>query len=116
MNRINMHWVNRLATLGVVAGLTGGFTAAGVAQSVGGRAFGAYANTPQGSLAQAPLAVLPAVAGPDGGDMAHAESDGLSAGSALSIDFLNCITSGAVRRAGNPQAAGAQSVATVGNV
>jgi hypothetical protein len=108
MKRMNM-------ALGLIVGLTVGLTTTGVAQSVSGRAFGAYASTPVGSTGQAPLAVLPAVSGTDG-DMAHAESDGLSAGNALSADFLNSITTGAIGREGNPSAAGAQSAASLGNV
>ena len=116
MKRIHTQWASRLAALGLIVGLTAGLATAGVAQSVSGRAYGAYASTPLGSTIQAPLAVLPAVSGPDGGDMANAESDGLSAGSALSVDFLNSITSGSVDRFGDPSAAAAQSVASVGNV
>lgn len=114
MKRI-MHWVSRLAALGLVVGLTAGFATTGVAQSVSGRAYGAYASTPLGSVSRSPLAVLPYVSGGEG-DVAHAESDGLSAGSVLSADFLNSITSGALGRAGDAGAAGAQSVASLGNV
>ena len=108
MKRIN-------AALVLIAGLTMGFQTAAVAQAVSGRAYGAYANTPLGSTAQAPLAVLPAFAGTDG-DMAQAGSDGLSAGSALSADFLNSVTTGARGRGGIPSNAGAQSVASLGNI
>jgi hypothetical protein len=101
--------------LGLIVGLAVGLTTAGAAQSVSGRAYGVYASTPLGSTGQAPLAVLPAVSGTDG-EMAHAESDALSAGSALSADFLNSVTSGAIGREADPSAAGAQSVASLGNV
>lgn len=109
-----MHWVSRLAALGLVVALTAGFATTGVAQ-VSGRAYGAYASTPFGSVSRSPLAVLPYVASSEG-EVAHAESDGLSAGGVLSADFLNSITSGALDRAGEAGAAGAQSVASLGNV
>jgi hypothetical protein len=115
MKRIHTQWARRVAALGLVVGLTAGLQAAGVAQSVSGRAYGAYASTPLGSTAQAPLAVLPYGSGTDG-NVAHAESDGLSAGGALSADFLNSITSGATGRWGDASAGGAQSVASVGTV
>src|SRR2546429_6835049 len=116
MKRMHTQWASRLAALGLIVGLTAGLATAGVAQSVSGRAYGVYASTPLGSTVQAPLAVLPAVSGPDGGDMANAESDGLSAGSALSVDFLNSITSGSVDRFGDPSAAAPPRVGSLGDV
>jgi hypothetical protein len=101
--------------LGLVCGLTIGFAAASLAQSVSGQAFGAYANTPLGSVSQSPLAVLPAISGTDG-NMAHAESSGISAGGVLSADFLNSITSGSLGTQGDPAAAASQSVASLGTV
>jgi hypothetical protein len=109
--RMHRDWVNRLAALGLVVGLTAGFAAAGVAQSVSGRAYGAYVNTPLGSAGQSPLAVLPFITAPNG-DMAWAQADVLSVGGALSSDFLNSSTSGAI---GTAQA-GAQSVATAADI
>lgn len=109
MKPLNLQW------LVLMAGLTAGISSPGSAQGVTGRAYGVYASTPVGSTGQAPLAVLPTVAGSDG-DMAHAESDGLSVGTALSAEFLNSMTSGALGRNGNPSAAGTQSVASLGNV
>ena len=38
MNGNSMHWVNRLAALGLVVGLVAGLAAVGNAQSVGGQA------------------------------------------------------------------------------
>src|SRR2546421_13080335 len=66
MNSKSMHWVNRLAALGLVVGLVAGLASAGSAQSVGGQAYSTYVNTPLGSSGQSPLAVLPALSGTDG--------------------------------------------------
>src|SRR2546427_12734949 len=73
MNGKTMHWVNRLAALGLVVGFVAGLAAAGSAQSVGGQAYSTYVNTPLGSSAQSPMAVLPAVSGTDG---AEADAEG----------------------------------------
>src|SRR5438128_5058580 len=99
MNGKSMHWVNRLAALGAVGGLVAGLAAVGSAQSVGGQAYSTYVNTPLGSSAQSPLAVLPAVSGTDGAE-ADAEGGALSVAGALSSDFLNSITSGEIGTAG----------------
>jgi hypothetical protein len=106
-----MHGVSCLAALGLAVGLTAGLAVAGNAQSVSGRAYGAYVNTPTASLEQSPLAVLPYVA-PSGGDMATASADALSAGGALSSEFLNSTTSGAI----GTTVATAQSTATVADI
>ena len=105
--------MNCLETLGLVVGLTAGFATTGVAQSVSGQAYGAYVNTPLGAVSQSPLAVLPfiSISGTDG-DIATAQADALNVGGALSSDFLNSITSGAI----GSTAASAQSTATVANV
>src|SRR2546426_10037483 len=58
MNGKRMHWVNRLAALGLVVGLVAGLASAGSAQSVGGPADSTYVNTPLGSSGQSPLAGL----------------------------------------------------------
>src|SRR2546430_10342139 len=63
MNGNSMHWVNRLAALGLVVGLVAGLAAVGNAQSVGGQAYSTYVNTPLGYSGQSPMAVLPAVLG-----------------------------------------------------
>src|SRR5437763_14963360 len=95
MNGKTMHWVNRLAVLGLVVGLVAGLAAAGSAQSVGGQAYSTYVNTPLGSSGQSPLAVLPAVSGTDGAE-ADAEGSALNVAGALSSAFLNSITAGAI--------------------
>src|SRR2546422_10999570 len=99
MNGNSMHWVNRLAALGLVVGLVAGLAAAGNAQSVGGQAYSTYVNTPLGYSGQSPLAVLPAVSGTDGAT-ADAEGSALNVAGALSSDFLNSITSGEIGTAG----------------
>src|SRR6266705_1036315 len=111
MNRMTMHWVNRLAVVGLVVGLTAAVAVAGVAQSVGGQAYSTYVNTPLGSSGQSTLAVLPAVSGTDGAE-ADAEGTALSVAGALSSDFLNSITSGEI----GPAEAGAQSTASAASV
>ena len=111
MNGKSMHWVNRLAALGLVVGLTAGFAVAGVAQSVAGQAYGSYVNTPLASSGQSPLAVLPAVSGTDGAE-ADAEGSTQTIANTLSSDFLNSITSGEIGAA----EAGAQSTATAASV
>src|SRR2546428_9272391 len=84
MNGNSMHWVNRLAALGLVVGLVAGLAAVGNAQSVGGQAYSTYVNTPLGYSGQSPLAVLPAVLGTDGAT-ADAERSALNvAGAPLS--------------------------------
>src|SRR2546426_10666716 len=93
MNGKTMHWVNRLAALGLVVGLVAGLAAAGSAQSVGGQAFSTYVNTPLGSSGQSPLAVLPAVLGTDGAE-AGAGGSALDVAGAPSSGFLNSITTG----------------------
>jgi hypothetical protein len=111
MNGKSMHWVTRLAALGLVTGLVAGFATPGVAQTVGGQAYAAYANTPLGSAGQTALAVLPAVAGTDGAE-ADAQGDALNVVGALSGSFLNGITSGEI----GPSEAGAQSTASAASV
>src|SRR2546426_4747745 len=66
MNGKSMHWVNRLAALGLVVGLVAGLAAVGNAQSVGGQAYSTYVNTPLGYSGQSPLAGLPAGSGTRG--------------------------------------------------
>src|SRR5438093_11894569 len=106
MNGKSMHWVSGLAVLGVAVGLTAGFAVAGAAQSVSGKAYSTYVNTPLGSSGYSPLAVLPAVSGTDGAE-ADAQGDALNVAGALSGDFLNSITAGQRGTTG----AGAQSTA-----
>jgi len=111
MNGKSMHWVNRLAALGLVVGLVAGLASAGSAQSVGGQAYSTYVNTPLGSSGQSPLAVLPAISGTDGAE-ADAEGSALNVAGALSSDFLNSITSGQIGAA----EAGAQSTSSAASV
>jgi hypothetical protein len=111
MNGKSMHWVHRLAVLGLVVGLVAGPAAAGSAQSVGGQAYSTYVNTPLGFSGQSPLAVLPAVSGTDGAE-ADAAGSALSVAGALSSDFLNSITSGEIGTAET----GAQSTASAASI
>src|SRR2546421_9676433 len=108
MNGKRMHWVNRLAALGLVVGLVAGLASAGSAQSVGGQAYSTYVNTPLGSSGQSPLAVLPAISGTDGAE-ADATGSALNVAGTLSSDFLNSITSGEIgaAEAGAPRPSGA---------
>src|SRR3989442_15993227 len=93
MNGKSMHWVNRLAALGLVVGLVAGLAAAGNAQSVGGQAYSTYVNTPLGCSGQSPLAALPAVSGTDGAT-AHAEGRALKVAGRPSSQFPIHIRSG----------------------
>ena len=111
MNGKSKHWVNRLAALALVVGLVVGLAAVGSAQSVGGQAYSTYVNTPLGSSAQSPMAVLPAVSGTDGAE-ADAAGGAMNVAGALSSDFLNSITSGEIGAA----EAGAQSTASAASV
>ncbi len=111
MNGKSIHWVSRLAALGLGVGLTAGFAVAGVAQSVAGQAYSTYVNTPLASSGQSPLAVLPAISGTDGAE-ADAEGSALSVANTLSSDFLNSITSGELGTA----EAGAQSTASAADL
>src|SRR3989454_7166778 len=94
-----MHWVNRLAALGLVVGLVAGLAAVGHAQSVGGQAYSTYVNTPLGYSGQSPLAVLPAVSGTDGAT-ADAEGSALNVAGAPSSPFLHNNSSGGKRKGG----------------
>src|SRR2546429_3795897 len=100
MNGNSMHWVNRLAALGLVVGLVAGLAAVGNAQSVGGQAYSTYVNTPLGYSGQSPMAVLPAVSGTDGAP-ADAEGRGLNVAGAPSSPFLQHHTSGGKRKGGD---------------
>src|SRR5260370_3373029 len=113
MNGMRMHWVSRLAAVGLIVGVSAGFAVTAVAQAVAGQAYGTYVNTPIASSGQTPLAVLPAVSGTDGAE-ADAEGSALNLASTLSSDFLNSITSGAV--GATPTEAGAQSTASAASI
>jgi hypothetical protein len=111
MNRMSMLWVNRFVAPALVVGLTTGLAAAGVAQSVGGQAYGTYVNTPAGFSTRSPLAVLPAISGTDGAE-ADAQGSTLNIVGALSSEFLNSTTSGEL----GTLEAGAQSTASAASV
>src|SRR2546425_5258655 len=98
MNGKSMHWVNRLAALGLVVGLVAGLAAAGNAQSVGGQAYSTYVNTPLGYSGQSPLAVLPAVFGTHRAP-AGAERNALEVAGAPSSPFLSNNNFGGKRKA-----------------
>jgi hypothetical protein len=113
MNGMRMHWVHRLAALGlVVVGLTAGFAVAGVAQSVAGQAYSTYVNTPVAFSGQSPLAVLPPITATDPGAEADGQGSALSVPNALAATFLNSITSGEL---GTTQT-GAQSTASAASI
>src|SRR3989442_15980979 len=99
MNGKSMRWVNRLAALGLVVGLTAGFAVAGVAQSVGGQAYSTYVNTPVGYSGPSPLAGLPAISGTDGAE-ADAQGRTQTKTGGPSSDFLNNTTAGGNGAAG----------------
>src|SRR2546422_8660893 len=93
MNGKSMHWVNRLAALGLVVGLVAGLAAAGNAQSVGGQAYSTYVNTPLGYSGQSPLAGLPAVLGTRGAP-ARPGGKALEGGGGPTAPFLHNTISG----------------------
>lgn len=102
-------WPTRLAA--VLLALAMSATAATAQSSVSARAYGVYVQTPTASQSQTPLAVLP-VTGQADGQIAQASGDAVNVPGALSSEFLNSVTTGALS-AGK---SGAQSVATVGEV
>src|SRR3989442_15577149 len=93
MNGKSMRWVNRLAALGLVVGLTAGLAVAGVAQSVGGQAYSTYVNTPGGYSGPSPLAGAPTISGADGAQ-GGAQGSTQDITGAPSSQFLNSIHSG----------------------
>ena len=111
MTFMRVHGMHRLLALACIAGSTTGVVTAAEAQSVTGNAYAVYVNTPLAGQTQSPQAVLPAVWEPNG-DMASTTADALSVPNAMSSDFLNSMTSGAIGSAD----AGAQSVASVAHV
>src|SRR2546428_13933197 len=97
MNGNSMHWVNRLAALGLVVGLVAGLAAVGNAQSVGGQAYSTYVNTPLGYSGQSPLAVLPAGFGTHGAP-AGAEGNALDVAGGPPAAVLHNHIAGGERR------------------
>src|SRR2546427_13245030 len=93
MNGNSMHWVNRLAALGLVVGLVAGLAAVGNAQSGGGQAYSTYVNTPLGYSGQSPMAGPPAVLGPPGAPAA-AEGSAPQGAGARSPPFSPHTTAG----------------------
>src|SRR5882672_2807135 len=111
MTRTRVQWMRSRVALACIMSLTTGVAAAAGAQSATGQAYGAYVNTPVAGQAQAPLAVLPGVTEPNG-DMASASAGALDVPNALSSDFLQSTTTGAI---GSSQAT-TQSIASVAHV
>src|SRR2546426_6547390 len=97
MNGNSMHWVDRLAALGLVVGLVAGLAAVGNAQSVGGQAYSTYVNTPLGYSGQSPLAVLPAGFGTRGAP-ARPQRRALDLGGGPTSPFSHNTLSGGKRR------------------
>jgi len=95
--------------LWLLIGVTAALAPVAEAQSVRGKAYGAFVQSPLGTQ-QSAVAVLPAVTADDGA-MADDAADGMSVPGTLTTDALAGTTSGAIG-----DAAAAQSVATVFNV
>jgi hypothetical protein len=98
----------RISTI-LLIGVTLALAPAAEAQSVGGKAYGAFVRSPLGTQ-QSAVAVLPPVTAVDGA-MADGDADGVSVPGTISTDALTGTTSGSIG-----DAAAAQSVATVFNV
>ena len=95
--------------LWLLIGVTAALAPVAEAQSVSGKAYGAFVQSPLGTQ-QSAVAVLPTVTADDGA-MADDAADGMSVPGTLTTDALTGTTSGAIG-----DAAAAQSVATVFNV
>ncbi|HXE81946.1 MAG TPA: choice-of-anchor P family protein [Gemmatimonadales bacterium] len=96
-------------TLWLLIGVTAALAPVAQAQSVSGRAYGAFVQSPLGTQ-QSAVAVLPAVTADDGA-MADDAADAMSVPGTLTTEALTGTTSGGIG-----DAAAAQSVATVFNV
>ncbi len=103
--------LNRLAGAGLVALLTAAVAPVTAAQSPAGKAYCTYVQTPVASSGRTALVVLPTVSGTDGSE-ADGSGGTLNVPGALSADFLQSITSGALGAAES----GAQSTASAENV
>jgi len=110
MRRWRIQPVQVVVALSLLNGVTAALAPVTPAQSVSGKAFGAFVQGPSGAQ-QSAVAVLPAVA-PSDGAMVDGDADGLSVPGTITTDALTGNTSGSI--AGD--AAAAQSVATVFNV
>ena len=95
--------------LWLLIGVTAALAPVAEAQSVSGKAYGAFVQSPLGTQ-QSAVAVLPTVTADDGA-MADDAAEGMSVPGTLTTDALTGTTSGAIG-----DAAAAQSVATVFNV
>ncbi|HEY6807391.1 MAG TPA: choice-of-anchor P family protein [Gemmatimonadales bacterium] len=111
MNTSFTKYWNRLAGVGLVTLLTAGFATVTAAQSVAGKAFCTYVQTPVASSGRTALVVLPAVSGTDGSE-ADGSGGTLDVPGALSAEFLKSITSGELGAAES----GAQSTSSAENV
>jgi len=101
--------VQVVVALSLLNGVTAALAPVTPAQSVSGKAFGAFVRGPGGTQ-QSALAVLPAVAMADGA-MTDGDADGLSVPGTITTEGLTGNTSGSIG-----DAAAAQSVATAFNV
>ena len=110
---IRMRDFGRAPLMALAVGCAIGATSAelAVAQSVGGRAYGASVDTPVASQGRTVVAALPSTPSPTG-DVRTAEADALSVPGALSASFLNSTAAGAVEQGG----ASAETVASVADV
>jgi hypothetical protein len=101
--------VQVFVAVSLLIGVTAALAPVAAAQSVSGKAYGAFVQSPSGTQ-QSAVAVLPAVTADDGA-MADDAADGMSVPGTLTTEALTGTTSGAIG-----DAAAAQSVATVFNV
>src|SRR2546426_12440450 len=109
MRRSRIRAMQVVAALSLLNGVTAALAPVTPAQSVSGKAFGAFVRGPGGTQ-QSALAVLPAVAMADGA-MTDGDADGLSVPGTIPTEGLTGNTSGSIG-----DAAAAQSVATAFNV
>ena len=109
MRRSTIQPVQVFAALSFLIGVSVALAPLTPAQSVSGKAYGAFVQSPLGTQ-QSAVAVLPAVTADDGA-MADDAADGMSVPGTITTDALTGVTSGSVA-----DAAAAQSVATVFNV
>src|SRR2546425_3922731 len=109
MRRSRIRAVQVAVALWLLNGVTAALAPVTPAQSVSGRAYGAFVQGPGGTQ-QSALVLLPAVT-PTDGAMVDGDADGLNVPGTITTEALTGTTSGSI---GN--AAAAQSVATVFNV
>lgn len=109
MRRSTTRPVRLLVMLATVLGVTAALSPVTQAQSVGGKAYGAFVEAP-GGRQQSAVAILPAVTPADGA-MASGDADGVNVPGTITTETLTGTTSGSIG-----DVAAAQSVATVFNV